>query len=347
VPDLSLPSPHIINPASVPALRWGIIGPGGIAQSFADSIHKHTTQRVVAVASQTPGKAEAFAGPRDIKHALTSYQDLVEHPDVDVVYVATTHEFHREHAELAIAAGKHVLIEKPVAVNPEDAEAIRVAAEAAGVLAMEAMWTRYLPQSDIIRRVLADGLLGNIELVLSDFGQDLRMIPRLMSPVSGGALLDLGIYNFAFTSLVLGAAATLTSVGTLTDTGVDDTTANLMTYTSGARAIANVTLSAFTPTAASIAGTAALLRVDSPFFTPTGLSLFPAEFNAAPAATWTDTSGIAAHEGLCYQATAMASFVEQGLTDSPLRPLAEAVSDIELITQARHQVGAYLTGERS
>jgi predicted dehydrogenase len=343
---LTLPAPHIIDPASVPALRWGIIGPGGIAQSFADSLHKHTGQRIVAVASQTPGKAEAFAGPRQIEHALTSYQDLVDHPDVDVVYVATTHEFHREHAELAIAAGKHVLIEKPMAPNATDAEAIRVAAAAAGVLAMEAMWTRYLPQSDIIRRVLSDGMLGNIELVLSDFGQDLRMIPRLMSAVSGGALLDLGIYNFAFTSLALGTAATLSSVGTLTDSGVDDTTVNLMTYASGARAIANVTLSSFTPTAASISGTAGVLRVDGPFFTPTGLSLFPAEFNAAPVATWTDTSGIVAHEGLCYQATALASFVEQGLTDSPLRPLSEAVADIELITQARHQVGALLADER-
>ena len=343
---LSLPAPHIIDPASVPALRWGIIGPGGIAQSFADSVHKHTGQRIVAVASQTPGKAEAFAGPRQIQHALTSYQELVDHPDVDVVYVATTHEFHREHAELAIAAGKHVLIEKPMALNAEDAEAIRVAAAAAGVLAMEAMWTRYLPQSDIIRRVLADGMLGTIELVLTDFGQDLRMIPRLVSPVSGGALLDLGIYNFAFTSLVLGDAQSVNTVGSLTDTGVDDTTTSLLLYASGAEAIANVTLSSFTPTAASIAGTAGLLRVDGPFFTPTGLQLFPAEFNSSPVATWKDTSGIAAHEGLCYQATALASYVEQGLTDSPLRPLAQAAADIGLIKQARHQVGAYLTGER-
>ena len=343
---LTLPAPHIIDPASVPALRWGIIGPGGIAQSFADSVHKHTGQRIVAVASQTPGKAEAFAAPRQIQHALTSYQELVEHPDVDVVYVATTHEFHREHAELAIAAGKHVLIEKPMALNAEDAEAIRVAAAAAGVLAMEAMWTRYLPQSDIIRRVLADGMLGTIELVLTDFGQDLRMIPRLVSPVSGGALLDLGIYNFAFTSLVLGDAQSVSTVGSLTDTGVDDTTTSLLSYASGAEAIANVTLSSFTPTAASIAGTAGLLRVDGPFFTPTGLQLFPAEFNSAPVATWKDTSGISAHEGLCYQATALASYVEQGLTDSPLRPLAQAAADIDLIQQARHQVGAYLTGER-
>jgi predicted dehydrogenase len=342
----SLPAPHIIDPYSVPALRWGIIGPGGIAASFADSIHKHTAQRVIAVASQTPGKAEAFARPRQIPFALDSYQSLVDHADVDVIYVATTHEFHRTHAELAIAAGKHVLIEKPCALNPEDANAIRDAAAAAGVLAMEAMWTRYLPQTDIIRQLVTDGVLGTIELVLSDFGQDLRAIPRLMSSVSGGSLLDLGIYNFAFTSLVLGQASKVSSVGTLTPSGVDDTTTTHFSFPGGAQAIANVTLSSFTPTAASIAGSEGLLRVDTPFFTPTGLSLFPAEFNAEPVATWHDTSGISAHEGLCYQATALASFVEQGLLDSPLRPLSEAASDIGLIQQARHQVGAYLDGER-
>ena len=118
----SLPAPRLIDPASVTPLRWGIIGPGGIAETFADSVHKHTTQRIVAVASQTPGKAEAFATPRGIPHALTSYDALVNHPEVDVVYVATTHQFHKAHALLAIAAGKHVLVEKPLATNPTDAQ---------------------------------------------------------------------------------------------------------------------------------------------------------------------------------------------------------------------------------
>jgi predicted dehydrogenase len=342
----SLPAPRLIDPASVTPLRWGIIGPGGIAETFADSVHKHTTQRIVAVASQTPGKADAFATPRGIPHALTSYEALVNHPEVDVVYVATTHQFHKAHALLAIAAGKHVLVEKPLATNPTDAQEIVDAAKAAGVLAMEAMWTRYIPQSDVMRQIFSDGILGEISFVLSDFGQDLRHVPRLMDPVAGGGLLDLGIYNFAFSSFVLGNATNINTVGSLTSTGVDETVTSFMTYESGAQAVATVTMAAFTPTAASVTGSVGRLNIHEPFFVPSGLTLFSSEFNPAPVATWRDETGVPAHEGLSYQATALASFLDQGLTDSPLRPLAEAVSDNALIYQARHQIGAVLTGEK-
>jgi predicted dehydrogenase len=316
-----------------------------IAEVFTDATHKHTNQRIVAVASQTPGKAEAFASSRGIEVALDSYEALVARPDIDVVYVATHPQHHRAHAELAISAGKHVLIEKPLAPTVEDAATIAAAAKAAGVLVMEAMWTRYLPQTDVIRQILSEGILGEVKLVQSDFGQALLHIPRLVDPVAGGGLLDLGIYNFAFTSLVLGEAQKVSASGTLTPTGVDDTVAVLLGYASGAQASITTSISAFTPTAASISGASGMLTVGEPFFTPTSLTLFSAEFNPAPVAVWHDKSGIDAHEGLSYQATALASYVEQGLADSPVRPLAEAVSDITLIQQARHQIGAYLTGE--
>lgn len=341
----SLPSPRLIPADSVRPLRWGIMGPGMIAEVFTDATHKHTNQRVVAVASQTPGRAEAFATPRGIEVALDSYEALVSLPDVDVVYVATHPQHHRAHAELAIAAGKHVLIEKPLAPTAEDAQAIADAAAAAGVLVMEAMWTRYLPQTDVIRQIVSEGILGEITLVQSDFGQALHHIPRLVDPNAGGGLLDLGIYNFAFTSLVLGAAEKVSASGTLTASGVDDTVSVLLGYSSGAQAAITTSIAAFTPTAASISGVKGMLTVGEPFFTPTSLTLFGADFNPSAVAMWKDESGIVAHEGLSYQATALASYVEQGLTDSPARPLAEAVSDISLIQQARHQIGAFLTGE--
>lgn len=341
----NLPSPRLIPADSVRTLRWGIIGPGMIAEIFTDAVHKHTTQRVVAVASQTPGRAEAFATPRGIEIVLDSYEALVARPDVDAVYVATHPQHHRAHAELAIAAGKHVLIEKPLAHTAEDAQAIADAAQAAGVLVMEAMWTRYLPQTDVIRQIVSEGILGDIKMVQSDFGQALLHIPRLVDPVAGGGLLDLGIYNFAFTSLVLGVAEKVSASGTLTASGVDDTVNVLLGYHSGAQATITTSLSAFTPTAASISGVKGVLTVGAPFFTPTSLTLLGADFNPTAVATWKDESGITAHEGLSYQATALASYAEQGFTDSPARPLAEVVSDITLIQQARHQIGAYLAGE--
>lgn len=342
----TLPSAKIIDPHSVSPLRWGIIGPGWIAANFADAVHKYTNQKIVAIASKTPGRGDSFAAPRGIATVLDSYEALVEHPDVDVIYVATTHEFHKEHALLAIAAGKHVLIEKPCAINRADVETIAAAAKAAGVLAMEAMWTRYLPQTSVISQIISDGILGELELVVSDFGQDLREVPRCMSSVSGGALLDLGIYNFAFTSLVLGNATSVTTTGTLTKTGVDQTSTTFFEFASGARAAATVSLATYTPTAASISGSAGMLTIDTPFFTPTGVTLYGADFNAKPVAHWEDESGIREHEGLGYQATAFASYVDQGLLDSPVRPLSEVASDIGLLESARHQIGAFLDGEK-
>jgi predicted dehydrogenase len=342
----TFPEPRVLASSSVPTLRWGILGAGGIAGIFASALNQHTTQRLAAVASLTPGKGDAFAQRFAIDAALSSYEQLVARDDVDVVYVATPHQFHRQHAELAIAAGKHVLIEKPMATTAADAQAIADAAAGAGVLAMEALWTRYLPQSDVLRQLLAEGTLGEISHVQSDFGQDLRHVPRLNDPAAGGALLDLGIYNFAFASMVAGRAQSVTAVGTLTSSGVDDTVATLMTYSSGVHASITTTLSAFTPTGASISGSAGVVTLGTPFFTPTQLTLAPAEFGAQPAAVWRDETGIVGHDGLSYQATALAHFVDVGLTDSPLRPLSEAVSDIALIEQARHQVGALLASER-
>lgn len=342
----SFPSARVIDPQSVSPLRWGILGAGGIAEIFADALQAHTTQQVWAVASATPGKAEAFALPRGISHVHESYAELVSRPDIDVIYVATTHQFHTEHALLAIAAGKHVLVEKPMTTNPEDVQRIEAAAKNAGVLAMEAMWTSYLPQADVLQQLLTEGTLGDIGLVVSDFGQELRHVPRLQDPALGGGLLDLGIYNFAFTSFLLGTAEKVTCQGTLTPSGVDETTTSVLEFSSGAQSIATVSMAGFTPTTASISGSCAQLRLASHFFTPTTLTLHENDFDSAVVASWSDETGIKGHAGLSYQATAVAAFVDRGLTDSPVRSLETVASDISLIRSARHQIGAFLTGEK-
>ena len=176
---MSLPAPRIVDPQSVPALKWGIIGPGWISDVFVSSIHQFTTQRAVAVASRTPGKAAEFAKKYGIESVHDSYEALVDDPNVDVIYVATHISDHLHHARMAVAAGKHVLVEKPLHYSPEDAEAFFAEATAAGVLAMEAMWTRYLPQSTVIRKLLVEGSLGAPQLFAANFSVDNRHISRL------------------------------------------------------------------------------------------------------------------------------------------------------------------------
>ena len=155
----SLPAAARIPTRRRPALRWGVLAPGGIAADFTDALHRHTRQRVVAAGSRSAERAAAFAAAHGVERVVrlaTSSSSPI--PEVDVVYVASPHSEHLEHALLAIAAGKHVLIEKPMAVTADaGARRIVAAARAAGVFAMEAMWTRYLPQTDIVRQLLDDG----------------------------------------------------------------------------------------------------------------------------------------------------------------------------------------------
>lgn len=342
----SLPTPQMPDVNRVPALRWGVIGPGLIANAWTETVLRNTRQRVTAVASRTPHRARDFAAKFGIGSVYSSYEALFGDPNVDAVYVATQQHVHRDAVLAAIAAGKHVLVEKPIATLPDDARAIADAARAAGVLVMEAMWTSYLPQADIIRQLIADGVLGDIKYVQADLGQDQWDNPRLFEPEGGGTSHDMGIYPVAFISQFFPEAPlTVEAMGELTDRGVDAEIAIRLKYPNGGIGHAYASMLAFSRSAAWVDGSKATLSVELPFPVPSTLNLYHREFNPQVAASWTDESGIVGHEGLCYQATAFASFVEQGLSESPIRSLADSVRDIEIITAARHQIGAFYPGE--
>ena len=188
-------------------MRWGILGTGGIASTFAADLRLTDSGVVTAVGSRSQQSADRFADTFGIANRHPSYESLVADPDVDVIYVATPHPFHHDNAILALRAGKHVLVEKPFTMNAGEArEIVRVAREH-GRFAMEAMWTRFLPHIAVIRDWLAQGTLGEIVTVTADHGQWFAEDPefRLFAPeLGGGALLDLGIYPVSFASMVLG-----------------------------------------------------------------------------------------------------------------------------------------------
>lgn len=334
-----LPAPRLIDPAAVPALRWGIVGTG-IADRFVHAIHAHTGQRAVAVTARDAAKTRAFADTHGIARVHTTLDELVADPEVDVVYVATPHPLHRAQALTAIAAGKHVLIEKPIALTAADAREILDAGRAAGVLVAEAMWTRYLPQADVIRQVLDAGLLGEVDLVRADFGSLVAFDPasRMFDPaLGGGAMLDLGVYIVAFASSIIGPPTTIRAVGTLAATGVDDSATIALKTDAGAQAALTTTFGAVTPVEASIFGSRGRLDVLSPFYGPTGLRL---SVHDAEVEEWHDDALPQVHDGLGYQATAFASYVAQGLVESPLHPHDEVVSVLATIDEVRRQIAA-------
>ena len=163
------------DPQDAPPLKWGILAPGGIANKFADAVRDFTAGTVVAVGSRDAGRAADFAEGHGIPRSYGSYADLVADDDVEAVYVASPHSGHREHALLAINAGKHVLIEKALARNSSEVEDIFAAAQQKRVFAMEAMWSRHLPHMAEVRRRVADGAIGEIVTLAADHGQALDL----------------------------------------------------------------------------------------------------------------------------------------------------------------------------
>jgi predicted dehydrogenase len=343
----ALPRPEIIEPDSVPALRWGVVGIGGIVRAFTRALHLHTNQRVDSVAGRDAERAEAFATAHGIQRSAGSVDNLVADPSIDVVCVGTPHTAHKEIALHAIAAGKHVLVEKPFAMSSAEGSEITAAARAAGVFVMEAMWTRYLPQSSIIRQLLADGAIGAVNLVIADFGFVAPYDPtsRMWNPeLGGGALLDAGVYPLSFASSVVGAPVKITAAGALTDTGVDARAAVHLATASGANALIATSMVAPLPVRATIAGTAGRIDIASSFLAPSGITVFQTEAGSDSTLSWEDTRFENPHDGLSYQAVALASYTAQGRTESPLHDLDETVSVLATIDEARRQVAAAAHG---
>ena len=166
-------------------LRWGVIGAGSISAQWVGCLRACAGAQVTAVAAREAARAERFAGRHGIPKAYGSYEALVAADDVDIVYIGTITRCHREHTLLAIAAGKHVLCEKPLAENVEDARAMHAAARAAGVMLQDAMWTRFFPAVEHARAAIEAGAIGEVVLVQSDFFDPIYTIQA--APLAFGA----------------------------------------------------------------------------------------------------------------------------------------------------------------
>lgn len=338
-----LPAPRTPELGSAPPLRWGILGTGWIASLFATAVREHTAQRLVAVGSRDVTNARRFAADNGVERSHGDYRRLVEDPEIDAVYIATPHSTHREHALLAIAAGKPVLVEKSFTQTAAQAAEVIAAARAAKVAVLEAMWTRYLPQSDVIRQLLADRVLGDLVTVAADHGQFFPYDPafRLYNPdLAGGAILDLGVYPISFASFAQGAPTSVTATGVLAGTGVDGQV-SITLGRGDSLAVLHTTLFANTPTTAAICGTLARIEIPGPFYGPQPVTLVGRDGERR---VW-DANTLHGHQGLAYEAEEMARVVSDGRLESDLLPLAETLTIMQTMDEIRRQVGAVLPGD--
>ena len=321
---------------SEPTIRWGILGAGGIAATVSADIAATPGNALAAVGARDAGRAAAFAAEHGVPRSYGSYDELVADPDVDVVYVATTHAQHRDHALLALRAGKPVLVEKAFTLTAAQARQVVAEARTRGLFCMEAMWMRVHPLIRTMQDLLAAGVIGDVVGVRADLSKYFPFDPagRLYDlAVGGGALLDLGVYPVTFAWMLLGRPQSQAVTGSLAPTGSDLTAALQWGYSDGRLAQIYCSAAGYSPYAGLITGTDGWLRVDGRVHHPTTLTVHGPEGDQvveAPAQVG---------NGYGHQVAEVARCLREGLTESPHVPLDDTIGVLEMLDDARARLG--------
>src|SRR6266496_625903 len=317
-------------------LRWGILGAGVIAGAVAVDVAAASSGSVLAaVAARDTARAAAFARRHAVPRAYGSYAELVADPDVDIVYVATTHPQHRDHALLALHAGKNLLLEKPFTLNGQQGRQVINAARNANVFCMEAMWMRMHP---LIRRAQAlvhGGSIGDVISVHANLSRRVAYDPhhRLFDPaVGGGALLDLGIYPAHLAWLFLGRPDSVHATASLAPTGVDDTVGMRWGYHAGRFAQLASSLSGDDRRGALITGTRGRIVIHPPMQVPTRMTVNTGQADETIHAR---TPG----HGYGPEIAEVERCIRTGLPESPLVPPDHTAAILDVLDDTRRQIG--------
>jgi len=311
---------------------WGILATGHIASVFARDLALLPDEaRLVAVGSRSLERAMAFAADHGIPRAYDTYAELAGDPDVDVVYVASTHHDHFASAKLCLEAGKSVLIEKPMTTSPADTAALINLATDRGLFLMEALWTRTNPLLRRAAGLAAAGDLGDIRHVSADFGFAFRgsRTHRLLDPaLAGGAILDAGVYPLHVVILFLGEPADLVGFGSHAATGVDNHAAAVLSYpATGDRPAATATvicsLEADLPTGLQVYGSSGRIMINDFFIRPKEMLVYRGHHrDIAPEVMVTQWPG----GGYTFQAQEVMRCLRAGEAESPMVPWRDSVA---------------------
>lgn len=244
--------------------KIGILGAGNIAGTVADTLDKLEGFEPYAVASRDISKANEFGDKYGITKRYGSYQELVNDPDVELIYIATPHSHHAEQAKMCINAGKPVLVEKAFSYNAATALEVIKLAQEKKVFCGEAMWLRYSPIMRLTCDMLKNNIIGEPRLVTANLGYDLRSVERLTKPeLAGGALLDLGVYPLnAITMIMGGAPVSAGSSCSRLSTGVDAIDSIQLNFPNGRMATAFASMMYTCDNACHIYGTHGRIEIE-------------------------------------------------------------------------------------
>ena len=309
---------------------------GAIAHGVAGDFQFVPGAELAAVASRTKEKAQEFAARHGVKHAYGSYRELLESPEVDVVYISTPHPYHRDVALAAIANGKSVLVEKAFTATLVGAQQVVDAARAKGVFAMEAMWTRFQPVVAAAREVVAWGRIGEVVAVQGDLyaARDYEPGHRLFErDLGGGAILDLGVYVVNFAQAFLGDVRSVDCLTRLYPTGIDKAASINLGHTGGGMSSLACGFDGPGPGRMTIVGTKGWIEVEPRFHHPTTISVhragvLPRIIEARP------TGG-----GYSHEFAEVTQRIAEGSTESPTMPLHDTLEVMRVLESCLRQAG--------
>ena len=316
-------------------LKWGILGAGAIAKRFCSDVIPLPDHEIHAVGSRDKEKADAFGEPFRAEVAYGSYEELVNDPDVDVIYVATPHTFHKEHALLALNAGKPVLCEKPFTINANEAEAVIKVAREKNLFLMEGMWSRCFPALQKAREIIQSGQIGQARQLQADFGFRAGVNPegRLFDPkLGGGGLMDVGVYVVSLASFFFGTPDRITSLANMGSTGVDEEAALLLGYEGGEMAVLSTAVRLNTPQVATLLGTDGKLVIEGPWWKADALTVSAKGQEERIAFPFKGG-------GFQFEAMHVAECLRTGKKESPLIGLEETLQIMKTLDTLRAQFG--------
>ncbi len=317
--------------------KVGIIGAGWIAAKMAETLRDNPQGcQCFAVASRSLDKAEDFARKWGVPKSYGSYEELVADPDIDLVYVATPHSHHYDHARLCIEHGKPCLVEKAFTANARQAEEVLTLAKDKGVFVTEAIWTRYMPLSMKVREIMESGVIGQPRALTATLCYMMEQKQRILLPeLCGGALLDLGVYCLNFARMYFGTDIVNTVSNCHKDPvmGMDMHESISLSYADGRMANLQSGALCLNDRQGIISGTEGYIRVDN-INCPELVEVYR---NYELVASYSKPADMVT--GYEYQVFECKRCLEEGLLESPMMPHEETISIMKQMDALRKEWG--------
>lgn len=316
-------------------IAWGILGTGRIARSFATALRYVEDAELIAVGSRQQDTATDFANEFEIANAYSSYKEVTENKNIDVVYIATPHSLHKDNVVICLEAGKAVLCEKPFTINAAEAETIIQLARSKNLFLMEAMWTRYIPAIRKLRQLLADDAIGDVQIMLAggafmpDFDPDSYLFNRNLG---GGVLLDAGVYLISMASMLFGKPKTIKAIAALGRSGVDEHDGYLLQHQNGAMANLYVSLRGQSSPDVTLIGSKGKIYLHPPIFCPSRLTLSLYDGDE------TEFDLPFESNGYQFEIMEVNRCLQKGLKESALMPLDESLVIMQSMDEIRKQI---------